>query len=216
MRKWALVAVTLCLAGCSTDSAKSLSRDYRSMINECIDGLMITTNEGRALYVRAKIFKPLGERVQVLDKRFDTWAQNTEDKLVAEDTISSESVMILIAEKKINQERLRRELDRLKKLVASKVQDETERRRQIGDNAPVDPEKDWPNLHALSQGEGMGQLVNTLLGDRGTKFHQILGRFDTDQNWKKHLPKNWDEARGRFYSRVAALGLNPNADPNAK
>jgi hypothetical protein len=209
MKKWAMVALVLGLAGCSTDNARSLSRDYRNLINEAVDGLMMTTNETRALYVRAKIFKPFQERMSVIDKRCDTWAQNTEDKLVVEDLVQCESVMILLAEKAINRRRVELEINRLKNLLAAKVQDETERRRAIGDANPVDPEKDWPNLNSLAKGEGMNSLVNNLLGaeNRGSKIEQLWKAIHEQEAWNKHKPKNFADLDKLFNDRVAALGM---------
>jgi hypothetical protein len=194
MKKLTLIVVALGLAGCSTDSAQTLSRDYRTLNNEAIDALMMITSESRARFAHNKILKRYQERLGEIDKRMTTWLQNTDDKDIIVDTLSSESVFVLLAECKINQERLALEQRRLQKLVAVKVQDENERRRAAGEPA-VDASKVCPAMSAFAEGGGMlGTLDNNL--KIGTKFGETIPKFLLDNAWKKNHPPNMEGPGG--------------------
>jgi uncharacterized protein (DUF4213/DUF364 family) len=97
MKRAALLFCLAGLSGCSTDSAHSLSRDYRSLNNEAIDALMMATTEQRAQIAKTKILKSYSDRLQAIDKRFATWVQNTDDKVIVLDTFTDESVPTLLA-----------------------------------------------------------------------------------------------------------------------
>ncbi len=74
MKKTALAMVVLGLAGCSSDSAHTLSRDYRNLNNECIDAMMMITSERAATFARDKIYKPYSDRLGIIDHRCDVLA----------------------------------------------------------------------------------------------------------------------------------------------
>jgi hypothetical protein len=200
-RRTALAALLIFVTGC-TESAGGLSRDYRNLNNECIDSLMMITSERRASLANTKILGKLyQEKIQTIDKRFDNWLMNQEEKDVVKDVLSSESVVILIAENKINKKRLEFEMARLKRLLDTRVKDETERRKANGDaNANVDPEKVFPHLNAAASGSFIGPLQQQL--DRGTKFQDLLNKIQNDKNWQKYRPPNFDQLMEDFTKRL--------------
>ncbi len=195
-----LALVLTCLAGCSNDTAHSLSRDYRNINNECIDALMMVTSEGRAKFATDKIFKTFPDRVGPVDKREQTYEQNTDDKIVMLEMISSESVAILFAENGIIQKRLKLEQDRIRNLVDSKVRTEVEKRKAEGEANPVVKARDlWPNLSDLAAGTTTSTFKTHL--DKGTQLADLFKRFN-DKAWDKARPKNWVELKAAFVEKV--------------
>jgi hypothetical protein len=183
------------LAGCSTDSANSLSRDYRNLNNEAIDALMMVTSEERAQLAKTKILgKVYTERLQAIDKRMDSWLQNTDDKLIVLETMTSESVVTLLAELPINAKRLELEQKRLGNLLAAKIKE------------GVDP-KACPALNDLGS---TGASLSTLKNQFGTnKFAGLIFAFN-DKNvkkWQNERPPNFDDMMKDWNERKDALKL---------
>ena len=183
------------LAGCSTDSANSLSRDYRNLNNEAIDALMMVTSEDRAQLAKTKILgKVYTERLQAIDKRMDSWLQNTEDKLVVIETMSSESVVTLLAELPINAKRLDLEQKRIGNLLAAKIKE------------GADP-KACPALNDLGSS---GASVSTLKNQFGNnKFAKLLIDFNNPavKKWANEKPPNFDDMMKDQADKLKALQL---------
>jgi hypothetical protein len=188
MKKTALMVVAIAMAGCSTDSAHTLSRDYRNLDNEAIDALMMITGEARARFARDKIFKPYNERLTKIDDRAATWLQNTEDDFIVRDTMGSESVMTLIDESEVNKTRLKLELDRIKVLLDTKAKD----------NPGVDPAKEWPALSSFAAGSETNSLKNHL--DRN-KFFELIAQFKTEKWGKARKAAGLDDIMGALGDR---------------
>ncbi len=189
MKRAALLLCLAGLAGCSTDSADSLSRDYRNLNNEAIDALMMSTSEARAKFAKDKILKPYGERLKNIDKRFDDWLRNTDDKEIIRDTLSSDSVATLLAELPINRKRLENE----QKRILAKVQGF--------------PKEAFPVLNEFAAGTGLTELKTQL--DTGNKFNMLVPKFDKDKPWVSQKPKNYDELQEQLTKRLKALALAP-------
>jgi hypothetical protein len=197
MKRAALLVCLAGLSGCSTDSADSLSRDYRNLNNEAIDALMMCTSEARAVVARDKILKAYPDRLTALDKRMATWLQNTDDKLIVLDTLFSDSVATLLAELPINAKRLEYELQRLQNLAR---------------------EVPGPVLTELARGAGLNGLKQQLMvapggnqfnpfGATGNKFQGLIVQFDTDKKWANQKPPNFGELREQLENRKKALAL---------
>ena len=188
--------VLCCLAGCSNDTAHSLSRDYRNINNECIDALMMVTSEARAKFVTDKIFKTFPDRVGPLDKRAATYEQNTDDKTIVLQMISSESVAILLAENIINQRRLKLEQERIKNLLAFKVRTEIEKLKAEGQANPDAKARDkWPSLNDLATGGTVSTFKTHL--EKGTPIATLFSNFPK-KAWDKARPKDWKERNDAF------------------
>jgi DNA-directed RNA polymerase len=208
-KKRACLALALCLlTGCSTDSAHTLSRDYRNVNNEAIDALMLVTNESRAKIANVKIVKTYPERVGDIDRRMASYVQNQEEVLVLSEVLSSESVMILFAECKINLRRLDKEQERLKKLLASLVQNEKDRRKEANNAEEVQADKLWPNLDSLARSD-FPALRNNL--KKGTGVSELMAKFALQQfkkardEFDKIAPGGFDKQMKAFNERVNQL-----------
>jgi len=200
-RKLLLLPLVLTLVGCS-DSATSLSRDYRNLNNEVLDALMMVTNETSAKWATDKIVKPYADRKGNIDKREQTWELNTDDREVCKDVMSSESVAMLFAEHLTNKKRLQLETARLKKLLEANVSRETERLRQGGDPNPVvDPRKHWPTLNDLAMGTSTLPLKNNLESIGGCNLTRLHSKFPTKE-WEKHRPANFAELQEAMKKKV--------------
>jgi hypothetical protein len=203
-KKRALLGLALgLLTGCSTDSANSLSRNYRNINNEAIDALMLVTNESRAETANVKIIKTYKDRLIEIDKRLDTYVQNQEEKLILFETLTSESVVILFAECTINQKRLDLEQQRLKNLLATLVQREKDRRKEANDPEEVKIGKLWPNLDALTAPSAGGLRENLR---RGTGLAELMLKFPQAQ-FKGARPADFDVQMKGFNERVKMLGM---------
>jgi hypothetical protein len=203
MRKAAWLPFVALLVGCSSDNSSSMARDYRDMNNECIDALMMTTGESRARIAVNKILKTYTERVGTVDKRLSTWLQNSDEKYVVRDVLSSESVATLFAECQTNQKRLKLEQLRIQKLLDSHVAAEVDRRRLGGEANPVvDPRKEWPNLAELASGGQIAGLKSNL--EKGTQLGDLVKKFP-GKDWQKHWPPDFKELSTKFDERVKNL-----------
>jgi hypothetical protein len=178
-RRRALVGLALCaLTGCSTDNPTSLSRDFRNLNNEAIDALMMVTNESRAKFVNDKIIGTYQDRYGKIEKRMQTYVQNTENETIILDTLRSESVAILLAESQFNIPRLNHEQQRLKKLLEATVQREKDRRKEAGDPDPVNVDKFCPSLNALATSDH-APLHDSL--KKGTPMAALVADFGKDK-----------------------------------
>ncbi len=198
MKKLVLLPLLCTLVGCSTDNASSLARDYRNLNNEYLDALMMVTSESTAKFAQDKVIKPYSERKGKIDKRYQTWELNTDNKEIVKDLLSSESVTMLFAEHRINRIRLQREKDRLKKLLNSKIETEKERQRQAGvANPAVDSRKEWPNLSELAAGAVLNPLKDNIQTVNGCPLTALFDKFP-DKAWDNERPRNFKELVALF------------------
>jgi hypothetical protein len=161
-----------CLAGCSNDTAHSLSRDYRNINNECIDALMMVTSESRAKYANVKIFKSFSERISPIDKRAASYEQNTDDKQIVMEMVTTESVAMLLAENSINQRRFKLEQQRIKNLLEFNRKTEVDKLKAEGQaNPDVKVREKWPNLSELASGASLNAFKSHL--DKGTAIAEL-------------------------------------------
>jgi hypothetical protein len=202
-KKKVWLALVLCsVAGCSNDSAHTLSRDYRNMNNECIDAMMMVTSESRAKFAATKIFKPFPDRIGPLDQRTANFEQNTDDNVIVLQVVNTESVAILFAENSINQRRFKLEQDRIKNLVAFKIRTEEDKLKAEGQANPVVKAGDkWPNLNDFATGLATSTFKSHL--DKGTALFALYKRFNT-KPWQKALPKVglWEPMNAAFLENV--------------
>jgi hypothetical protein len=170
-------------AGCR-DTAENLSRDYRNLINEAVDALMMVNSEAQAKMLTERVLKPYSTRIRGVNDRVKTWKQNAEKTDYGSQLFTSDSVVILMVENEMNQERLKLEHERIKKLVADMTKAEEETRRQAGDANPVTPVTTWPTLAALAEGkEGIEPIRNNL--EQGTDVLAVLKEVQTDEKLLK-------------------------------
>ena len=198
MKKLVLLPLLCTLVGCSTDNASSLARDYRNLNNEYLDALMMVTNESSAKFAQDKVVKPYTDRKGKIDKRYETWELNTDDKEIVKDLLSSESVVMLFAEHRINRIRLQREKARVKKLLEFKIETEKERQRLAGvANPVVDSRKEWPNLSELAAGGVLNPLKDNIQSVNGCRLTALFDKFP-DKSWDKARPPNFKELVAAF------------------
>lgn len=218
------VTLLLCLtglAGCSTDSAAGLSRDYRNLNNEAVDALMMSTSEDRAKLARDKVLKVYGDRLKAIDKRCEDWLRNTDDKLVVFETMDSESVITLLVETPINAKRLAHEQQRILAMCAYRAKEiadrmaidgTLDRMRQEGvanpeaaiqSKAREEAKKEWPVLHAFAAGSHLSDVKMQL--EKGNKFFGLVRAFKEDKKWKNQLPPNMEELTKQMEDRRKAL-----------
>jgi hypothetical protein len=200
-KKQAWLGLALCcVAGCSNDSAQSLSRDYRNISNECIDALMMVTGESRAKFANDRVLKPFADRIGKVDNRTQLYEQNTDDKVVMLQMVDTESVAILVAEGQINRTRFKLEQDRIKNLLGTLVGNEVEKRKAEGEANPiVKASEKWPNLNDIAMGSSTAKLREYL--DKGPMLTKLFEKFGT-KAWDKARPKNWDVLNTAFLDKV--------------
>jgi hypothetical protein len=204
-KKLAWLPLVALLVGCS-ENAHSLSRDYRNLNNDAIDALMMVTSESRATVANTKVFKPYSDRLAAIDKRYETWIQNTDDKVIILDTMTSESVAVLLSENAINKRRLQLERQRLQKLLDDFKDKRIERLKLAGEANPVvDPRKEWPNLADLVGGAPVNGLKSNL--DTPGRFGGLVPKFERE--WKKQLPPNFADLSKALAEKVKVLELPP-------
>ena len=97
------------LAGC-TDTADSISREYRNQINEGLDAMMLVTNEATAKRMNVRVFKPMGERFTDIDRRLGIVRANRAKKEFVTEFFESDSVHMYIGEIYLNRKRFELEL----------------------------------------------------------------------------------------------------------
>lgn len=104
------------LAGC-TDTADSVSREYRNQINEGLDALMFVTTEESAKQMSLRIFKPMGDRFTDIDRRLGIVRSNRTKKEFVTEFFESDSVHMYLSEISINRQRFALEKTRIRDLV---------------------------------------------------------------------------------------------------
>src|SRR5260370_14732197 len=116
---------------------------------------MIVTSESRAKVVNDKIIKVYNERVDKVNKRVQTYEQNTDEKLIVFEVINSDSVVTLFAENATNAQRLAHEAARIKRIVDTRTQFHVDRFKpegpKVADGALIltaseEVRNDWPDL----------------------------------------------------------------------
>jgi hypothetical protein len=207
-RVWLALALC-CAAGCSNDSAHTLSRDYRNINNEVIDGLMTVTSERQARFVNEKIIKPYSERVEKVNKRVEIYEQNTDEKLIIFEMINSESVATFFAEGPINSKRLGYEAARIKRIVDTRTNVHADRLRAGGmkdpdalDKAADETRKEWPTLSGMT----LASLQATM--NKPTPLTALFAKFPT-KNWVKHQPPGFDLMNKEFAAKIKRLEMQP-------
>jgi hypothetical protein len=227
MRKWLAIAVALGMTGCKSDDANSLSRAIRNMNNEAIDALMTVTRESQAKWVNEKILKTYSERLGEVETRMDKWTQTTENKDVCINTLTSESVSLLLAEDMINRRRLKHEVARVKRIIDTRVQQhvdeaiaagELEKLKADGAKDPMgiivgrateDTKKEWPTLFDMAAGTTTTALKAALgegaINKGGGRFAELLASFHKKEWGEKNRPTNFKELTQEFQDRVKAF-----------
>jgi len=104
------------LAGC-TDTADTVSREYRNQINEGLDALMFVTSEESAKQMSLRVFKPMGDRFTDIDRRLGIVRSNRTKKEFVTEFFESDSVHMYLSEISINRQRFALEKTRLRDLV---------------------------------------------------------------------------------------------------
>lgn len=205
-RVWLALAFC-CVAGCSNDSAHTLSRDYRNINNEFIDGLMTVTSERQAKFVNEKIIKPYSERVEKVNKRAATYEQNTDEKVIILEMLNSESVATFFAESAINTKRVAHEAARIKRIVDTRANAHAERLRAGGMKDPEaiekafeEARKELPTLNSMTVQSLQANL------NKPNPFGPLFAKFP-GKDWQKHRPLNFDDMNRAFLEKVKRLEL---------
>lgn len=148
VRSFSFLAVTL--AGCA-ESVESISREYRNANNEAIDAMMMVINEEQAVRMKARVFLPLRDRYQELDRKLASLRVNRTRKELARELSESEGVKLYVAELAINRQRFDLETTRLRNLLKQTLDHERQKRIDSGEIDPqVDPGKVCPILFELA------------------------------------------------------------------
>jgi len=156
---------------------------------------MLTTSERRARLANEKVLGTYQTRLGEIDKRFDTWDKNADERMQIVDVLTSESVATLMAENKTNQKRLALETARLSKLLRDMTEQEASRRRELGENPNFETKDVWPNLHELVNTARTKQLSEQLT--KGGNFAILVAKFPT-KAYDKYRPPNYKDLEESF------------------
>ena len=144
------VMILLAVAGC-TDTADSIMLEYRNTDNEAIDAMMMVTSEDRARRMNLRVFKPLGDRYKLIDKKLEIMLVNRTSKQLVEETYTSIGIVLYIHESTVNQRRYRLEARRISNLLRQYIDGKKAELRANGeDDTKVTVSELWPGLFQLA------------------------------------------------------------------
>lgn len=153
MKSRILVFLLLVIAGAGcTDTADSISREYRNQINEGVDGMMFVTSESAAGRMKVRVFKPMGERFKEIDKKLEIYKSNRADRTDWVGSIyQSDGVHLYLAELEVNRRRSELEMTRIRDLYKKTLVAHRERLIAQGEDGNFDAAQTFPNLHDLAE-----------------------------------------------------------------
>jgi hypothetical protein len=177
MRRTLLLLLLIAAGTGCRDQADNLARDYRNLINESIDALMMIDSEAKAQMMVDRVLKPLPNRLKGVGDRVRNWKQNAEKTDYGQQLFTSDSVIILKLENEMNKERLDLEAARLQKLRDA-LMDEA---RQGGEG-DANPKTALPNLSAVIESD-VASIRGVL--SSGTELLGVLEEVRTDEKLLK-------------------------------
>ena len=173
MTKYKLILMLLFLlvvSGC-TDSVETVTREYRAANNECIDALMMVTNEAQAKQLTIRIFKPMESRYGEINRKLGLVKLNRSDAEFVKECYESDSLHLYLTDLQINAQRLTLEMLRIRRLVNALVEREEEALRAAGDaNPKVHPKDICPfllDLVHVEQAQLAGPMGGAMPGGLG-------------------------------------------------
>ncbi|MSQ95942.1 MAG: hypothetical protein EXR98_15500 [Gemmataceae bacterium] len=171
-----LTLLVLVFAGC-VDSVDSVFREYRNSNNEAVDAMMMVTSESQADGLTARIFKPMGDRYDRIDKKLSILVINRTKKEIITETFESEGVHMYLTELEINRERFALEMTRLRDLHQQLIDAEVKELKRKGEaNPQVDPQKLIPKLDDLVNKADTLKKLKDQLGTN-TDLMKLMNQF---------------------------------------
>ena len=191
------------LAGC-TDTADSISREYRNQINEGLDAMMLVTNEATAKRMNVRVFKPMGERFTDIDRRLGIVRANRAKKEFVTEFFESDSVHMYIGEIYLNRKRFELEVSRLKNLSKQCVEHERELHKNSGKDTPFDANAACPNLLELASESPLASLSSQLKAPKVFEYFRNFADWKVD-NLPELLAKHQEKLKKFAKSAPAVL-----------
>ncbi len=202
------VLCLLCLVGC-TDTPDSMARQYRNAINECMDALMFVTDESSANRMKIRVFKPMFDRFQGLDKKMTIFKNNLKKPAYVKEVFESDGIHLYLSELQINRQRFALERTRLRLIYQQRIERDRERFDNQGDEEKqFNPATASPALHGIIEGDTLDPLWRQL------KEPALATDFDQFPSWgggEKDYPKLFDpfkkkrDAGGAFAPKEVKL-----------
>jgi hypothetical protein len=178
-----LTILLLTATGC-VDNIESLTREYRAATNEGIDALSMITSEAHAKRMSTRVFKPMTDRFQKLDKKLDIIKNNRTKVEMVEELFDSDGLHIFLSDLIVNRQRFALEIIRLRALEKHLV-DEA--------GAQDNPRTACPALHdLLNMAEALKPLRRQLTDN---EIYRLLDQLPA---WKT---KNYEEMYAKFEKR---------------
>src|SRR5258708_6294163 len=108
-----VLGLVLVSAGC-TDSIDTVTREFRALNNEAIDALMMITTEAQAKRMTVRVFRPMSEKYQAINKKLTIVRANRDKAEFAKEMLESDSFHIYLTDLQLNGARRDLEIQRLK------------------------------------------------------------------------------------------------------
>ncbi len=184
--------LTLVTAGC-VDTVDTVAREYRNSNNEVIDAMMVITTESQADGMTARIFKPMNDRYDAIDRKLTILITNRTKKEIVNEVYESEGVHMYLVELEINRQRYALEMTRLRNL-----------HRQL-----VDAHQECPKLDEIVNKEDTLKKLRDQLNN--PEFMKLMNQFGTYkvENYPAILAK-FNERRKLFELKKDIILVAPN------
>jgi hypothetical protein len=160
------------LVGC-TDTADSISREYRNEINESLDAMMLVTDEVSAQQMTLRVFKPMADRFKEVDRRLGILRMNRTKKEFAAEFTTSDSANMYISEIFINRERFKEEMKRLKSVKQREIEAKQQAHAKSGSEEPFNPTEACKALNMICAESGALSSLDSQLNKTPAMFALI-------------------------------------------
>ena len=199
IQRFLLVAVMLgMLTGC-VDTIDSVAREYRNEINECIDAMMMVTNEASAKEMTIRVFKPSLEKFQGIDKKLKVFEANRETLEFVKEAIDANGFYLLESEYDYNRQRYALEKTRLRHVRDEIVNAQRDKLIAEGNANPAEAAANCcPKLdELLRESSPLSSLEAQLkTPPMPAKLDQIKTRLKPKD--REELNKKYDEKKEQF------------------
>jgi hypothetical protein len=205
-----LVVLTLVCAGC-VDSWDTEMREYRNTNNEVIDAMMMVTSESQAEGMTARVFKPMGERYEAIDKKLGILVIGAAKKDIVKEVFESDGVHMYLTELEVNRQRFALEMTRLRNLRQQILDAEMAELKRQGDaNPKVDAQKICPKLDDLVSNGDTLRKIREQLGPKAPLL-DLMNQFGT---WKQvqtfpEMVVEFKKRRELFESKKPVILVQP-------
>ena len=198
--RWQFLILLTALTGC-TDTIDSVTREYRNATNEALDAMAVVTSDERAEAMITRVFKPLSNRYEAIDKRLENVKNNRTRKDFVKEVFESDGTCLYLTEVAVNRQRFALEKSRLDNLIQQLVEKERAKKIEEGEANPVINEKNLcPNLSTLVNHPMYIKAVQMQLTQ--VKLQQVLTEID---NWMAK-EKDYPDRKAKFLEKCKAFG----------